>query len=415
MGKGFSAIVTAVIITLITTVSVSLVVLVGRPVIERAYDSSAINEALNNMRSFDDVIREVASEGVGSLRHMTLKISHGVYRVNNETGSLEFEYEVKSDLIGPGTYSKQGNIMIMGSLSNARAYENSTHLILENEILKVYLQKVGSEESPALINTSENIKAVEIKSTGDVVVPEDTSVMIGNSTNTTYGEGYSKLVYKGKNLPKAQALFHVATQKGIVYDILYTLRSGADFLEMEVRNVTNNQTTLNMIYALGSAHSNDVIVIGGNVVTGNTCYTSSQLTYFYACSQDAQEFSGGRILGIVYTRSSGSQRICFENRTSNYKFNMTVQDELHAIIVFTKGNCSYIHQKMYLVEKQGVPSSSIYPYSLEIPQKVKVNMILKYRRIRIDGKDRFSEGTHKICIKKTGEEHGMAVVKIFSC
>jgi len=264
MEKGISPIISVVLLTLVSISAIYLVLYIAKPIIDRVYETAAVNEANQNLKIFDNLIREVASEGTGSYRTIWLKVSDGSYSVNNVSESFEYEHEVHRDVVQPGTYIKQDNIFTIGAtVGGALADQNSTHLILENDVLKVFLQRVGNEINFTNINTSQNIKAIQLKPTGLEICPLDSSIQIGSDINSKWGTGYSKLVKKDRNLPRAEALFHISSSSGIVYDILYTLPGGADFLIINVKNVTGNEATLNFIYHIGSQAYNDTIKIAG--------------------------------------------------------------------------------------------------------------------------------------------------------
>ena len=238
--KGVSPLIATVLVIMISVIVIGLVIHIGLPAIDRAKESATLNEALQNMRVLDNLIREVMSEGGGSLRSMDLKVSGGTYKVNEQANSIDFEFDMKSDLVRPGTFVQEGNLMVMRGV-NTRAYEadldgdGATELVLENEVMRVALQKVGSPSSWQSINTKENIKLLNFKETGANVSIADSSIIIDDHAATAAGTGYSKLLETGDHLPKAEALFHISTAN-IEYDVLYTLQSGADFIIVKVLN-----------------------------------------------------------------------------------------------------------------------------------------------------------------------------------
>jgi hypothetical protein len=111
------------------------------------------------------------------------------------------------------------------------AYNGNAAWVMENNYLKVYLQKVSGT-----INTANNILALQSKVTGKTIVPTDSSIQIDSSATTSSGTGFSEM--RTGSLPRCRVHFFVnATVASLSYDIYYTLYSGADFLTVEVRNI----------------------------------------------------------------------------------------------------------------------------------------------------------------------------------
>jgi hypothetical protein len=238
--KGISPLISMAIIILLSAVTITLVFTVLVPTINRAKESAIINEAIQNMRTIDNMIREVASEGIGSFRSMQLKNSGGEYRVNQKANSMEYVYYIKYGVVSPGTFRQEGNLMLMSG-ANAKASEydldgdGSNELVLENEILRVGLLKNGTASNPAMINTSKIIKILNLKETNANVTPTDSSIVLDEFADSSYGTGYSELIRTGDFLPKAEAVFHI-NATNVYYDVVYTLQSGADFLIIKIQN-----------------------------------------------------------------------------------------------------------------------------------------------------------------------------------
>jgi len=238
--KGISPLLSTIIIILLIVTAITLVLTIGTPAINRARESAIINEAIQNMRVLDNSIREVASEGLNSKRTMQLKVTDGVYSVKEKTDSINFEYKIKYGTIELGTFIKENNLIITsGASAKASEYDLDNDgfkdLVLENEILRVAILKVGSKDNYDLIDTNELIKIINFKETNVNVTPSDSSIVLDDFEESSYGNGYSELVKQGDNLAKAEALVHMNTTF-VNYDILYTLQSGADFLIVKIIN-----------------------------------------------------------------------------------------------------------------------------------------------------------------------------------
>jgi len=242
--KAVSTLISTAFIVLMTIMAMALTLTIGMPAINKAKEASVINEALQNMKVIDNTIREVASEGAGSLRSPQIKVSGGEYRVNQKANSLDFTYTIKYGLFEPGTFVKDGNLLLMSGV-NAKAStydldnDGSNELVLENEILRVGLLSNGTSSSQVSINTSGIIKLLNIKESGANVTLTDSSVTLDDFADSSSGTGYTELVIPGDHLSKAEAVVHMSTTT-MTYDIVYTLQSGADFLIIKIQNAYYN-------------------------------------------------------------------------------------------------------------------------------------------------------------------------------
>jgi hypothetical protein len=238
--KGVSALITTAIIVLISATTIALVLAVVIPTINRAKESAIINEAIQNMQTIDNTIAQTAEGNIGFLRSLQLENSGGEYRVNQKANTMEYVYYIKYGTISPGTFMQEGKLMLMSGV-NAKASEydldgdGSSELVLENEILRVGLLRNGTAASQATINTSGIIKILNLKETNVNVTPADSSIVLDEFTDSSYGTGYSELIRTGDFLTKAEAVFHI-NATNVYYDVVYTLQSGADFLIVKIQN-----------------------------------------------------------------------------------------------------------------------------------------------------------------------------------
>jgi len=238
--KGISPMIATVLVILLIFVAVGIVLLIGIPAIERAKESAVLNEAMQNMKAIGNTIKEVASEGIGSLRSLQMKLTDGEYKVNEKANSVDFTYFIKSGIIQLGTFIKEDSV-ILSCGANAKASEydldadGSNDLVLENEILRIGILKNGTQTNYVFINTGEVIKILNFKETNINVTPSDTSIILDDYIESSYGTGYSELVKEDENLAKAEAVVHMNTTF-VNYDILFTLQSGADFVIVKIQN-----------------------------------------------------------------------------------------------------------------------------------------------------------------------------------
>lgn len=302
--KGFAEFVGFVIITLLVVVSIAIVLMVGIPLIEEAIERGVVNEAEINMRIVDDAVRGVASQGTGTLKSLRLSVTDGLYRVNPGSESFDFEMRIRSEALSRGTFTREGNLYIF-FVGSASAKENTTHIILENEVMEVVQPKIGSETSFAGINTSSAISTMTLKDSNAVIAPFDARIIVASITNTSWGLGYSKAAFQGSNLGEAESVFHVRSNyTGVEYEVVYTLPASSDFVTISVRNVSrDNATTLVMSYRLGASITNDIVRVGNvNETTFFTVDTTTG-TNFTSNVQSTQSLKGAgyKILNVNAT------------------------------------------------------------------------------------------------------------------
>jgi hypothetical protein len=108
------------------------------------------------------------------------------------------------------------------------------NMIMENNYIRVELQKVRKNQPLSDIDTKNNIVSITFKETGDTIYPSDSSTRIDGYEETSAGVGYSELLAEGQQ-PVCTAHFFVDSIYN--YDIYYKLYSGADFLVVEVANI----------------------------------------------------------------------------------------------------------------------------------------------------------------------------------
>ncbi len=264
MQKGISPVIAMVLVILVSVVSITIVLTVALPLIDKFNDASYINAAQTNMGIIDNLIREVASEGFGIVKSALISSSAGVYRTNEESESFEYDLDLKSDILRKGTFMKEGNLVTIIA-GTASASQNTTHLKIENEILEVVFDRNGNRTSFDGVNTSSIVRTMRLKDSSTTLVPTDTSVIIEGYRNSSWGLGYSELVEEGISLQRAEVRAHLRSNlTNHEYDVFYTLSGSSDFLSINVRNVSStNKTTFVFTYRLGSSGSDsDTIRVG---------------------------------------------------------------------------------------------------------------------------------------------------------
>ncbi|MBU3958134.1 MAG: hypothetical protein KKB25_03600 [Nanoarchaeota archaeon] len=240
--KALSLLISFVLITAIIIVAISVVLAVGLPAIERAKDAALISEAKNIMQSIDSAARQVLFEGNGAQRVFSVSSTGGDYFVEKSTDTVKFKLNSISGVIDPGTRKTEGNLLIIaGADVKASEYDadsdGTSELVLENSRILFAVRKIGNSSSYAAVNNSQLVKLIQLKENSLNITPADSSTIIDNSLLSVNGTGYTQLAQTGDLLREASIKAYIESGSGANYEIWYTLRSNADFVLEEVRNI----------------------------------------------------------------------------------------------------------------------------------------------------------------------------------
>jgi hypothetical protein len=244
MLKGVSAIISMVIVILITVIASGIVILFVNPAINKGKEAGILSEARQNMHLIDDAVREIATEGLGSLRTVNMKSSGGQYKVNAPINAIDFTYSVKYGTVQAGTFIQDGNLIISaGANAKASVYnlsspaDGTSQIVLENENVRVafHYNASASATYQETINTSKIVQFFNFISTGVNVTPSDSMITLDDFPDSAVGSGYSYIVRTGDHLASADAVVVVNTTK-VYYEIYYSLPSGADFVRVRIQN-----------------------------------------------------------------------------------------------------------------------------------------------------------------------------------
>jgi len=110
--KGASHLVSYVLVIAISFLAIYLAIMFVKPVLDGMHDSSVLKEGLSNMQRLENVLKEVAGEGLGSKRTLQLQVSGGSYMVNNSLSALYYDYLLTSGLLGPRVFVRYGNVWL---------------------------------------------------------------------------------------------------------------------------------------------------------------------------------------------------------------------------------------------------------------------------------------------------------------
>ncbi|MBI4017336.1 MAG: hypothetical protein HY366_00110 [Candidatus Aenigmarchaeota archaeon] len=241
MGKGLSPIIAAVFVLAISVASIAIVLRIGLPTVDQAKEFATLTEAKGVLLSIDNAIREVAAEGEGSTRRVTLHITDGAYVIDNNTNEVRFELSTESNIIAPCTGLREGRILINsgGDVTAAERDETGdgiTDLILENSKVMLVVNKTGSPTSPTGgLDTAKLILKMWVKAPNVNITPVDSSIRVDGFATSSIGSGYTELVKAGNKMGRGGVRVHMVSNAGIDYDVLYSLFCG-DYVRVDIQN-----------------------------------------------------------------------------------------------------------------------------------------------------------------------------------
>ncbi|MBU0953717.1 MAG: hypothetical protein KKA90_04870 [Nanoarchaeota archaeon] len=235
MRQGISLI-SGVLFLAITITATIIVIQAAIPLVEKLQATAAIEKMKGTFAELDQVIRDVAAQGNGSRRTVSLLVDPGELVVNNTLNLILWTFETKADVITPRTAQRFGNLIIGAnletSLNETTLWGNTTYRI-ENEHLIVYINKTGNRSSPVTLYTDQLLLAIYNKDTTDWLQnPGFFKVSIDNSPNSVSGLGYTIAVENGSYLPFGQ-VNAIVNSTYLNYTIKFILESGADFITIE--------------------------------------------------------------------------------------------------------------------------------------------------------------------------------------
>lgn len=229
--KGVSPLIAGIIYTLIVLVAITITLSFVLPEIEKMKDRVAFENAKSMMRKLDEAIREVVSEGTYSSRIVTISLDRGNLIVYNGTGKIEYRLESTADIVSPGVERKLGNIIIAGG-DDVTVEEKDGKIIMRNSYLEVNFTRLGNTSYYVPVNVSRVIESVKLLRENTTIYPE-MSIKLADIDS---GNGYVVPVQTGEKLAKGEVVVHIVHNK-LSFDIYFILKSYADFLIIEAKNV----------------------------------------------------------------------------------------------------------------------------------------------------------------------------------
>ena len=227
MGKKGQIWISATIYVLVAVTALVIILAATQPLINRMKDKATVQKQKETMVALDEQILGVATEGAGSQRLVPIDILEGQILVKNN--GLVYEVETETKVVEPRSQVQLGNLKI-SSGNDVNAYEMENSYILENSKIRVNFIKTSD-----LNYTNEIIQNITLKSTNTTVNDEFT-FDLGNEGSDLDNNSYTELIDEGENLGSAVLKAH-CNKTNIIYDLIFTLDSEADFVRVNVENL----------------------------------------------------------------------------------------------------------------------------------------------------------------------------------
>lgn len=241
--KGISLI-SGLIFLALTIAATAIVYNAGVPVVHKLQAASAVEEMKGTMSELDKKIREVAAEGRGSKRTFTISSDPGKLVINGSADTVTWELDTSAPILSPRTSQKFGNLVIGSHLETSVREGNYTRVspqapafIIENDHLLVYISRSGSPTSRVQMETKTIVLGIFNKDLNAWLDnPGFLDISVDGNANSRSGQGYTKAVELGSNLPFGAVIANLDTSY-IDYEVQFRLETGADFLTLEATEV----------------------------------------------------------------------------------------------------------------------------------------------------------------------------------
>lgn len=230
-----STLLSVVLIFLISIIAIYIVLTTGNAVVDNTVSYSNLNENKNIFDGINRALKAVSSEGY-AVRELSYNFPAPI-EILNKSRIIMSKTGVFAGVFEYGSRTFNDNIAYIGG-SDANCEEKdlnndgSLDYVMENTYLLAGLKKVNGA-----IDTKDNLFLITEKTNNNTVTISNSSVLIDDNYSTSLGTGYSEMDL-GTNKPLCIAHFYVNSNAGISYDIYYKLYAFADFIVIEVKNLS---------------------------------------------------------------------------------------------------------------------------------------------------------------------------------
>jgi hypothetical protein len=299
--------------------------------------------------------------------------------------------------------------------ANSSTSSNTTNVTMNSTIFISFESDKMSSDRAIKTKSSKSILAYGISKyaidnsapNGKTVTVDYSSTIIGTSTtdsagsyNYTFSIPYDGDYYLNVNI--SDSYNNTGTNSTNI-----TIKSRPTYVKYRFSLSIGNYS--NVTYRIPTPTMTNVSLSTMNV--SNRQY-STNLSHAYVCTYNDLEYSGGMLLALTHSyKMSDLDYVNFSSSFTSQSSNYTLElrdnvDNSKLVMAYTKGTCQLIDSKMYLIEKQTIPTKSMASFAIATPEKLPVSIIAQYGSIQLFGSERFVKGSHRVCIEKPGLSEG---------
>ncbi len=230
-----------IIIFVVILISTILIINNITPLVEQGKNIQRLDDAKKILKVVDTVTNQLSIESSGARRAININLPENSKLIFSGT-----EDKIKINIAGADVFSIGGrleeeNIVIQGG-GTLNAYESdinndvNTDLVLENPAVLFAIQKLGNENNPVFVNTTNFITLIRNKRL-DINMTPRSGIFVNDKDASSYGQGYTQLS-PVRSSQSASIILHLNSTANITYDAIFTLSAGMDFIEMDVRHIS---------------------------------------------------------------------------------------------------------------------------------------------------------------------------------
>lgn len=225
--------ISAILFILVITVSLTIVLQAGTPIIENLQDKTIFTRQKNLFLALDQHILDIAAEGQGSQRVIPVEIEKGDLEVTG--GALRWVFRTNARILDSGQEIDLGNLFITSNADVSVSETNDTYT-LENSFVEFTFRKC---ETSCFLNSSDLLQQVTFMNpeTGvDTATTGNFDFEIGAfGPGPWYLPGYSELKDKGSDLGEASLLYFINSTSSAPVILEFTLGSNRDFVNVKIQ------------------------------------------------------------------------------------------------------------------------------------------------------------------------------------
>jgi len=220
---------------------VTLVLVAGMPMLERAKDVSIVTSAKNQLQKIAEATFDVSKAGPGSTTEFQFKVDEGFLFVDPEKSKVYFTKNITTGIIAPRTKVKEGYILILAG-AEVESYETQDDFdccyVMENSHIRVKFYKFNNSQR----ESNNVIKEIYLKDTNKTLDFSGLEILLDDNETSKVGRITTELLNTGSLLASSSLSEFVNSSEslggvGYCYNVTYTLESKADFLEISVEGL----------------------------------------------------------------------------------------------------------------------------------------------------------------------------------